>query len=625
MKKIISLSLLLASMCMGLLFSQDPFDQDSLQTLEVDFYNPFYDGNLKTHWLLEDGYREPAQLKFGGRIYDSVAVRYKGNSTFVVARDQGNPKLPLNIDMNDIVSGQNLEGYKKIKLANALFDPTMAREVFAYNVYRKYMPASLANHLRVYIQGQYTGVYVNTESVDKTFLKKHFAYNDGVLFKCDPAAQYGSVDPSYPPDLRYYGMDSAQYVLRYDLKTDTGWRELIHLIDILNNDSDSIHTVLNVDRVLWNFAVSTVICNLDVYNGIFIHNYYLYQHENGLFQMIPWDLSESFGGALLSFNTVNQNTINNWSPLYGFSPFQNDRPLVNKLLQNPVYHKQYLAHIRTVMEESFDLPTVKSQVDHIQSVIAPDALADPNTTLGSGYFYSNVTQSVITFFLNISGIMVTANGRKPYLDRHPEIRKIPPSISQVLRTPLNPKENDPVFVTASIGNATGGNLVVDLMVTTSPYASHFQAIPMVDDGMHGDGQANDGVFGGEIPFVKDGDPVKYYIRAQNNDAMRLDPARAEYEFHEYTVEGMPLAVAPATVDLFTLYPNPTTGIFYLEMKNTMIQKGVEASVTDITGHEIRKVEIQQPQTRIDLSSQSAGIYFLNIPGFSPLKILISSP
>ena len=44
--------------------------------------------------------------------------------------------------------------------------------------------------------------------------------------------------------------------------------------------------------------VNQVISNLDTYNGYYVHNYYLYQREDGLFNMIPWDLSESFVSVL---------------------------------------------------------------------------------------------------------------------------------------------------------------------------------------------------------------------------------------------------------------------------------------------------------------------------------------
>ena len=41
--------------------------------------------------------------------------------------------------------------------------------------------------------------------------------------------------------------------------------------------------------MLWAFAVNTFVSNFDTYNGYYVHNYYLYQDEQGRFQMIPWD------------------------------------------------------------------------------------------------------------------------------------------------------------------------------------------------------------------------------------------------------------------------------------------------------------------------------------------------
>jgi hypothetical protein len=58
---------------------------------------------------------------------------------------------------------------------------------------------------------------------------------------------------------------------------------------------------------------------------------------------------------------------------------------------------------------------------------------------------------------------------------------------------------------------------------------------MFDDGEHGDGAANDNVFGAVIPFQDSGDNVKYYIRAGNDDALSLNPQKAEQEFYEYTI------------------------------------------------------------------------------------------
>ena len=76
--------------------------------------------------------------------------------------------------MNHFIQAQKLENLKKIKLANAWLDPTFAKEITAANIYRKYLPSPEASLLRLNVQGNYLGVYVNTDSVDKQFIQKKF-------------------------------------------------------------------------------------------------------------------------------------------------------------------------------------------------------------------------------------------------------------------------------------------------------------------------------------------------------------------------------------------------------------------------------------------------------------------
>ena len=101
----------------------------------------------------------------------------------------------------------------------------------------------------------------------------------------------------YSPNLEFLGLDSSLYYNSYELKSENGWSNLINLIDILNNNPSNIESVLNVDRVLWYFAFNHIVMNYDTYNIGSPHNYYLYQTEDNLFQIIPWDLSESFINA----------------------------------------------------------------------------------------------------------------------------------------------------------------------------------------------------------------------------------------------------------------------------------------------------------------------------------------
>ncbi|MDA9563983.1 CotH kinase family protein [Flavobacteriales bacterium] len=354
------------------------FDIDSIRTISINFYESNYHDTLVANWYADNGKRLPAAITLSnGIVLDSVATRYKGNSTFNVPEGLGNPKLPLNLDFNDFISGQKLMGYKKMKLANALFDPTFAKEIAAYNIYKRYLPSPEANLINVKVQGDLLGLYVNTEPIDKQFLTKHFDEKNGVLFKCDPIQQFGQPGPTGSSDLDWLGADSSLYFNSYSLKSDYGWNALVDLIDKLNNNPEQLDQVLNIDRVLWAFAVNMAVANLDTYNGLYQHNYYFYQTGDGLFQMIPWDVSESFLGALMGSNP-DPNLLYEYDPYNGYNCWW--YPLISQLISDPnsFYGQLYTAHLRTIIEESLDANTIGNYVNQLQNLGYSSADADDN-------------------------------------------------------------------------------------------------------------------------------------------------------------------------------------------------------------------------------------------------------
>ena len=497
------------------------YDKDSVRDLYINFQDPNFHTVLVNSFFTNPSYRIPANITLNDVSFDSVGIRYKGNSTFCLPNDNGNPKVPFNIDMNYWISGQKLLGYKKLKLANAWMDPTFAKEFAAAKIYREYLPSAEVNLLKLHVQGNYLGVYVNTESLNKQFLKKHFDEKSGVLFKCDPSGMFCDT-PGTPgsgrPNLVWLGTDSTDYYNDYTIKSESGWAELLDFIYTLNYNFNKIDSVLNVDRVLWAFAVNAVISNLDTYNGFYIHNYYLYKTKDGLFQMIPWDLDNSFLGAILGFN--NSTTLYQRDPYY-WGTSSSPRPLAYHLFNDPLYRKQYTAHLRTIINETLDTAVIRAGINQLQSLAHNAVDSDQYRQYTTTEYYSNV-ENHLGFWYKNGGIMVTIDGRKAYLLSHPEISLIPPNINNV--SVINN------LVTVEVFNAD----TVKLMATESEYNSKFQSFIMLDDGLNGDLMASDGIFTAALPFQGSGNDVKFYIRAENNDALMLNPERAEYEFYIYS-------------------------------------------------------------------------------------------
>ena len=502
------------------------FEEDSIREFYLDFYDPNYHNYLVNAWYYNPDERIPAKLTINGVVYDSVGVRYKGNSTFCLPNDNLIPKVPYNIDVNYFIDTQEVLGYKKIKLANAWMDPTFMKDITASNIYKNYLPSGEANLVKLYVQGNYLGLYVNAESINKQFLKKHFDEKSGPLFKCDNIDRFCdtlNAPSAYPPRLIYLGEDTSLYYNSYDMKSDYGWEERLNLITTLNYNSIQIDSVLNVDRTLWAFAVNQVLENLDCYNTYYIHNYYLYQTKDGLFQMIPWDLDNSFIGAIMGWDYWNPSNVYEFDP-YFHGP-AGERPLAYNLLNNPSYRKQYSAHLRTVINESLDTSLIRAQINHIQSLAYSAADSDQWKAFSMNDYFNNVESAIWTGW-GFAGIMSTIDARKQYLLSHPEISLVPPIISNVS---INNN-----LVEATVFNCSS----VEFMATTNQYNSKFQSFLMNDDGLNGDSIANDGVYSIYSPFQGSND-VKFYIRAENNDAMMMSPERAEYEFYEYsTISGI---------------------------------------------------------------------------------------
>lgn len=63
--------------------------------------------------------------------------------------------------------------------------------------------------------------------------------------------------------------------------------------------------------------------------------------------------------------------------------------------------------------------------------------------------------------------------------------------------------------------------------------------------------------------------------------------------------------------IFSLYPNPTNDIFYIK-SNAITKNDIFGTIHDILGKNIKTFNLENEVTRIDLSNQQAGIYFIEI-------------
>jgi len=266
---------------------EDLYDLNTIQQIEISFTQSNWDYIMDTAKAGSGSYLMAQWVKINGVQYDSVGVKYKGSSSY----DPSFAKNPLHISLDEF-KNQSYQGYASIKLANGYGDPSMIREVLSYEILAGYMDCPRSNFARVYINGDYTGLYTNDESVNKKFCSTHYYSSGNTFIKCSPELP----GPSSKSNLKYISSDSSDYFGKYELESEYGWNDLVDLCYVLKYDITIIESVVDIDRALWMLAFNNVLVSLDSYSGWFSQNYYLYRDNTDHYNPVIWDLNMSFGG-----------------------------------------------------------------------------------------------------------------------------------------------------------------------------------------------------------------------------------------------------------------------------------------------------------------------------------------
>ncbi len=514
-------------------FSQNSFyDTDSVREIRISFYNTNWDYLLDSLYVQGDNDRILADIEIDGDSYDSVGIRYKGFSSVSVNR----LKNPFNIKLDYIIEGQDHQGVDKLKLSNVIQDPSFIREVLSYEVCRKYMPLSQANYANIFINDTLWGLYTNVETVNKSFLIDHFDSKYNSFFKCNPENLNVQIGGENANLSNTHGTDSSDYYPFYALKSDYGWEDLYNLIDTLNNVSDSIHHVLNVDRTLWMHALNYSMINFDSYIG-YGQNYYLYKDQANQWNPIIWDLNMSFGGFKLTdasqqyFNGFDITQAQNMDPLTHYyhtsqPPFNTLRPLLKNLFSSERNRKMYLAHMRTIMEENFVNQDYFVRGQALQNLIDQDVQNDTNKFYTYSDFITNLTSQVSLVASICPGIAQLMDSRSTYLSSYLGYSG-EPIISNIAYTPQNFILGDDIWITAEVIDATFAKVAYRFGKN-----ERFKSVEMHDDGNHNDGTSGDGIYGCKISNCSNS--LDYYLYADNDSAGVFSPARAAYQY--YTIQ-----------------------------------------------------------------------------------------
>jgi spore coat protein CotH len=307
-----------------------------------------------------------ADLEFEGRTFKDVAVRYKGNGTFM--RSRSSLKRSLKVDLNKYVKGQKLAGLSRLNFHNNVADPSWMNEVLSHRLYREAgVPAARTAYARVYLtvpgkyDREYVGLYSMVEDLDKEFASEIFGSSKGAIFK--------PVTPDLFSDL---GSDWRNYNQTYDPKTRLTPGQMQRVMDFCKfvnyaKDADfaaRLPEYLDLDEFARFMAVTVWLSTLDSILAMG-QNFYVYLTENGHFKFLPWDLDHSFGQFGMRGSQEQRENLNI------YHPWQGDNRFLERVFNVNAFQTLYLTRFKELDRTLFKPERFSSQVDELARSIRP--------------------------------------------------------------------------------------------------------------------------------------------------------------------------------------------------------------------------------------------------------------
>lgn len=355
------------------------FPQNEVSTVKIYIQPDSLNAILDEIDLYSD-HEYPATFVFQNSMtYDSivnVGFRLRGNTSREAAKKSF--KVSLNAFQNF-----TWNGLEKLNLNANHNDPSLMRAKLNWDMIREAgLPGSRTAYVNLYINGEFKGVYVNTEHIDENFAATYFDQSgDGNLFKC-----------LYPADLDFIGSNPYLYKVEvfgrriYELKTNEyadNYSDIAAFINALNNSPSNqfacnLRKEFNVDDYLKYAALEVLQGHWDgyIFNN---NNFYLYHDQlTNKMQWLPYDLDNTLGIDWFGENWAGRN-------IYNWDQSGQARPLYEELMDVEEFRNQYSVYIDQYINSFFTPEWVSEKVTQYQTLLESHLENDVYYTLDYGF------------------------------------------------------------------------------------------------------------------------------------------------------------------------------------------------------------------------------------------------
>lgn len=365
-----------------------------------------------------------------------VGIRIRGNTS------RSAQKKSFKISFNTFVKGREFYDVDKLNLNGEHNDPSISRSKVSWMLFEKSgLPSSRANHVAVYINDVYMGLYISVENIDDEFLKKRYNDGTGNLYKCLYGASFAPGSNNYTQETNEETPDMSQ---------------ILRLINILNTIPtqvlpDSLEKIMFVDEFLKYQAMNVIIGQWDDYWSN-MNNYYIYfEPTEGKFHWIPYDYDNTFGIDWFSYDWTQADPFN-------FKKISNTkRPLIEKVLANNQYRDLYAHFLQHIVKNTFQYFQLSNYVlgirDKIRSFALEDTYRRKDYQFSDADFENSFNMSPFTTTSQgkhaKKSILQFVNERNIYLNNRINFVGSAPIVYKLNYFPKNPGPNDSIYVYAS--------------------------------------------------------------------------------------------------------------------------------------------------------------------------------
>jgi spore coat protein CotH len=355
----------------------DFFDHQVLHRIDLRIDDGGWE-TLKENFERDDYYR--AELTWNGLTSRNVGIRSRG----LGSRKASKPGLRVDVDR--YVDGQMFLGLDSFVLDNQAQDSSGIRERVAMRFYQRMgLPAPREAHARLFVNGEYAGLYAIVESIDRNFLTRAFRQADGTIENGGYLFEY-EYDSIWNFD--YLGPNLEAYARLFDPVTHENAGEaslfapIEAMIRAINEAPDAgfvraVGEHMDVRMFLQLVAVQAFIAEWDGVLGYAgVNNFYLYRFDGTTrFRFIPWDEDNAFRAADF---TISQS--------------HGENVLMRRAMQVPELKAVYLDSLLAAAASAERDGWLQAEIERQRRLIAGAMRADTTKPFTNGEFDAGMNQ-----------------------------------------------------------------------------------------------------------------------------------------------------------------------------------------------------------------------------------------